>query len=208
MKIAIIGSGHIGAGLARAWVKKDQVTFGARNPSDPKLAALCTELKASAALSKDAVQDAEVVVLAMPFGALDGVLQEVGDLAGKIVIDCTNAVERGPQGMSLKFGHTTSAAEELQKKIPGAKVFKSFNAQGAENLANPVYHGVKASNFFCGDDAEAKKIVKQLIEDVGFDAVDVGVLRNARVLEPMMLVWMFSAQSTGSRDIAFALLRR
>jgi predicted dinucleotide-binding enzyme len=208
MKISIIGSGHIGAGLARAWVKKSQIVFGARHPSDEKLAALCKELGASAASVKESVQGAEVVVLAMPFAALDGVLQEAGDLTGKIVIDCTNAVERGPQGMSLKFGHTTSAAEELQKKIPGAKVFKSFNAQGAENLANPVYHGVKASNFFCGDDPEAKKIVKQLIEEVGFDAIDVGALRNSRLLEPMMLVWMYAAQSVGSRDIAFALLRR
>ena len=52
----------------------------------------------------------------------------------KIAIDCTNAVERG---MTLKYGHTTSAAEELQKRLPGAHVFKSFNAQGAENLARP-----------------------------------------------------------------------
>lgn len=61
-------------------------------------------------------------------------LGEVGPLSGKVVIDCTNAVERG---MTLKYGHTTSSVEELQKRIPEARVFKSFNAQGAENLARP-----------------------------------------------------------------------
>jgi 8-hydroxy-5-deazaflavin:NADPH oxidoreductase len=208
MKIAVIGSGHIGAGLAKAWADKSQVTFGARDPGQTKLALLCKEINASAASTSSAVEGAEVVAFAMPYGAIDSVLQATGALVDKIVIDCTNAVERGPEGMSLKFGHTTSAAEELQKRIPRAKVFKSFNAQGAENLANPVYHGVKASNFFCGDDPEARKIVRQLVEKVGFDAVDAGGLKSARLLEPLMLLWISTAQAIGSRDIAFSLLQR
>jgi len=206
MKVAILGSGHIGEGLGRAWAKKGHdVTFGARNPEDPELGALCKELGARAASVGDAAKGAEVVVLAVPYGALDEVLRATGDLKGAVVIDCTNAVERG---MTLKFGHTTSAAEELQKKLPGARVFKSFNAQGAENLANPVYGGVPASNFFCGDDAEGKRMVKRLVEDVGFEAIDAGPLKNARLLEPMMLLWVASAQAFGTRDLAFKLLRR
>lgn len=209
MKIGIIGSGHIGAGLGRAWArKKHDVVFGARDPQASSLATLCSSTGARAASIAEAASGADVVVLAMPFGALDDVLGAAGDLTGKVVIDCTNAVERGPGGMSLKYGHTTSAAEELQKKIPGARVFKSFNAQGAENLTNPVYGDVASSNFFCGDDAEGRRIVKGLVEDVGFDAVDVGPLKNARLLEPLMLLWMASSQTMGSRDIAFRLLRR
>ncbi len=134
MKICIIGSGHIGAGLARAWRKRaHDVTIGARKPDDPELTSLCLETGASAAIVSAAPKDAAVVVFAVPYGALESVLAEVGSLTGKVVIDCTNAVERG---MTLKYGHTTSAAEELQKQLPGAHVFKSFNAQGAENLAN------------------------------------------------------------------------
>src|SRR4051812_20470006 len=114
MKIAIIGSGHIGGGLAAPGKKHGHdVTFGAREPSGDTEAPIA-----------DAVRDARVVVLAMPYGALDDVLAAAGDLAGKVVIDCTNAVE---PGMTLKYGHTTSAAEELQKRIPRAHVFKSFN---------------------------------------------------------------------------------
>jgi predicted dinucleotide-binding enzyme len=206
MNICIIGSGHIGAGLARAWSNcGNKVAFGARNPEDPELADLCREIGASATSVARAPSGADVVVLAVPYGAVDAVLAEVGTLAGQLVIDCTNAVERG---MTLKYGHTTSAAEELQKRLPGARVFKSFNAQGAENLANPVYPDGQATNFFCGDDVEGRKLVRELVEEVGFQAVDVGPLKNARLLEPMMLLWVACAQSLGTRDLAFRLLQR
>jgi NADPH-dependent F420 reductase len=208
MKIAIIGSGNIGAGLARPWGKAHEVTFGARKPDDAELGATAKSLGVAVATIADAIRGAEVVALAMPYGALADVVAAGGDWKGKIVIDCTNAVERGPDGMGLKYGHTTSAAEELAKTIPGAHVVKSFNAQGAENLENPVFGGVAASNFYCGDDAGAKAKVKELIEAIGFEAVDAGPLRNARLVEPLMLLWMASSRAVGSRDIAFKILRR
>ena len=190
MKIAIIGSGHIGGGLGKAWTSKGHsVSFAGREPGSVK----------------SSVANAEVVVLAMPYPAMDSVLAEAGDCAGKLVIDCTNAVA---PGFTLQFGHTTSAAEELQKKLPKAHVFKSFNAQGAENLENPVYGGVKATNFFCGDDAHGKTVLTQLVADVGFEPVDAGPLKSARLLEPLMLLWVSASKSLGTRDIAFKLLRR
>jgi 8-hydroxy-5-deazaflavin:NADPH oxidoreductase len=206
MQIAIIGSGHIGGGLGRAWAAKGHaVTFATRDPRDPDLKVLLDETHAKAATLADAVHAADVVVLAMPYGALAEVLSATGELAGKVVIDCTNAVAAG---MKLVYGHTTSSAEELQKRIPKARVVKSFNAQGAENLRDPVYGGVAASNFFCGDDAAARAIVKQLVEDVGFEAIDAGPLENARLVEPLMLLWMASSKALGTRDIAFKVLRR
>lgn len=208
MKIAIVGSGNIGAGLARPWAKEHEVTFAARDPNDAELVALAKSIGAKTATIAEAVGGAEVVALAMPYGALADVIAAGGDWKGKTVIDCTNAVERGAAGMSLKYGHTTSSAEELAKAIPGAHVVKSFNAQGAENLANPVYGGVPASNFFCGDDAASKSKVKALIEAIGFEAVDVGPLANARLVEPLMLLWMNTSRAVGSRDIAFKVLRR
>jgi hypothetical protein len=206
MQISIIGSGHIGSGLARAWRRHGhEIVFGARSPSDPELLALCHDIGARAATVADAVSEAGVVVLAHPYGALDAVLAEVGELPARVVIDCTNAVEAG---MTLKYGHSTSAAEELQKRLPRAHVFKSFNAQGAENLAHPLYPEGSASNFFCGDDEEGRVIVRELVEQVGFDAVDAGPLESARLLEPMMLLWVACAQRLGTRDLAFKLLRR
>jgi len=209
MKIAIIGSGNIGGGLARAWRRAGHdVTFGARDPQDAELAALCSEIGARAVSVGESVQGADVVTLAMPWSALANVIDAVGDLAGVTVIDCTNAVKRGDGGMTLEFGHTTSSGEQLQAKLPKAHVVRSFNAQGAENLANPVYGGVAASNFYCGDNADAKRTVAQLIADVGFEPIDAGPLASARFLEPLMLLWITTSRQIGSRDIAFKLLRR
>lgn len=205
MHIAIIGSGNIGEGLGRAWRKAGHdVVFGARDPSSAELVALCAETGARAAGVGDSVRDAEVVVFAMPAAALDDVVAKVGELAGKTVIDCTNAVERGPAGLAIKTGHT----ERLQARLPRAHVVKSFNAQGAENLAAPRYGDTAASNFLCGDDAAARAKVAQLAADVGFEPVDLGPLANAPLLESLMLLWMASSRAAGSRDIAFKLLRR
>jgi 8-hydroxy-5-deazaflavin:NADPH oxidoreductase len=206
MNIAIVGSGQIGARLGTAWRRKGHtVTFAARDPADSELQNLCNSIGASAKALSQALPDAEVVAIAVPYGAVDDVIRAIPNWTGKVVIDCTNAVERG---MTLKYGHTTSSAEELAKKLPGAHLVKSFNAQGAENLAEPSYNGVPATNFYCGDDPQAKQIVRTLIEDIGLEAMDAGPLKNARLLEPLMLLWVACSQSLGTRNIAFKLLRR
>lgn len=183
------------------------MTFGAREPGDPELAKLCSEIGARAATIAESA-GAEVVVLAMPAAALDSVLAALGPLEGKVVVDCLNAVKRDEHGMSLVYGHTTSFAEQLQSRIPRAHVIKSFNAQGAENIANPKYGTATAANFYCGDDADAKRSVAQLIADVGFEPIDAGSLANARLLEPLMLLWMACSRTLGTRDLAFEILRR
>lgn len=204
MHIAIIGSGNIGGGLGRAWRRHGHdVTFGARELGDPELTALCREIGARAASVADAIADADVVVLAMPAKAVDDVAKQ-GEWSNKLVVDCTNNVP----GMQLAFGHDTSWAEQIAAKLAGARVFKSFNTQGAENLANPVYDGVRATNWFCGDDPAGKAVVKQLVEEVGFEAIDAGGITAARLLEPLMLLWIASSRALGTRDIAFKLLRR
>lgn len=208
MTIAIIGSGRIGSGLARRWRQAGHdIVFAARQPSDAALQALCAELGARAATVPEAVRAATVAVLAMPYGALDEVIG-AADWDGRLVIDATNAVQRGPDGTELKHAPGSSASEELARRLPRARVFKSFNAQGAENLADPMYDGVRASNFFCGDDADGRVVMRQLVEDAGFDPVDAGPLRHARLLEPLMLLWMAVAGTSGSREVAFRLLRR
>jgi hypothetical protein len=206
MKIAIIGTGHIGGGLGRAWAKKGhEIIFATRDVAAPDVLSLCQETGARASSIGDAASAAEVVVLAVPHAALEEVLRNAGTLSGKIVIDCTNGLGPGP---SLLFGHTTSAVEETTKQVPGARLVKAFNTQGAESLTNPVYNGVRATNFFCSDDVAAKRVVQGLVEDVGFEAVDVGPLRNARFLEPLTLLWVSATQALGTREIAFKLLRR
>jgi predicted dinucleotide-binding enzyme len=104
MRIAIIGAGSVGATLGRAWIKHgEDVIWGVRNPADPKHAALPKErVKAPA----DAVKEAEVVVVATPWSAAEAAIKSLGSLAGKIVIDCTNPLGMGPDGLHLSSAST------------------------------------------------------------------------------------------------------
>ncbi|MCB9564729.1 MAG: NAD(P)-binding domain-containing protein [Kofleriaceae bacterium] len=191
MRVAIIGSGHVGGELARAWAARGHdVVLGARDPGDPAVVARAASLGAGVATAAS---------------ALDAVVAALGALRGTIVVDCTNAIAPGP---APRVGHTTSSAEELARRLPGARVVKAFNTQGAEILRRPVIDGVAAAGFYCGDDDDARRVVAGLIADVGLEPVDVGPLRNARLLEPLMLLWVATSRAVGSRGVALTLLRR
>jgi len=86
---------------------------------------------------------------------------------------------------------------------------KAFNTTGANNMADPIYHGEATTMFICGDDVAAKTAVTQLAQELGFDVADVGNLSKARLLEPLALVWISLAMQQGlGRNIAFKLVRR
>jgi predicted dinucleotide-binding enzyme len=129
----------------------------------------------------------------------------LGNLEGKVVVDCTNAIGKG---FTLVHGHTASSAEEIAKALPGAKVVRSFNQQGAEVLRNPTFGGRPATNFVAGDDAGARSIVRALSNDVGLDSVEAGPLSSARYLEPMTILWVAVSQAIGTREFGLSLLRR
>jgi hypothetical protein len=168
MQISIIGDGNVGQALARGLTKAGHTVASVGN--EP---ARVKELAASG----------EVIFLAVPFGALDGVAAAIGTAAdGKPVVDVTNALT--PQ-FTLALGFTTSGAEELQKKLPGARVVKAFNTTFASTMDSGSVKGEQLTAFVASDDAEAKATVQELARGIGFDAVDAGPLANARLLEPM-----------------------
>ncbi|MFN7949375.1 MAG: NADPH-dependent F420 reductase [Blastocatellia bacterium] len=210
MKIAIIGAGNVGGNLGKVWAGKGHsVIFGVRDPNSPKVQALiaATGEHAQAASVAEAASSAEVVVLSTPWPATQEAIQAAGDLAGKIIIDCINPLQPDLSGLSL--GHTTSAAEEIARQAPGAKVVKAFNTTGAGNMLDPQYGSLAADMFICGDDAAAKSTVAKLAGDAGFDVVDAGPLSNARLLEPLAMLWIDLALKRGfGTNIAFKLLRR
>ena len=194
MKIAIIGSGNIGGNLAKSWRGKHAVTFGVRD-SAKEVDGI------AAARVNDVAKNADVIVLAIPFKAVDAVVHELGDIAGKLVIDCTNAVGvQFPQGV-------TSAAQMVQAAAKSAHVVKAFNTQGAENIAEPHYGDLAATVFYCGDNAKAKADAEQLIADAGFDPVDVGGLDQAKYVEAVTFLWFAASKQLGTRRLAFRLLR-
>lgn len=209
MKIGIIGTGNVGSALGKGWANKGhQILFGTRQPDSEKVQTLLAEVgeKGTAVSIPDAIQQANIIVLATPWNVLAQVTQSVIHWRGKVVIDATNPIAPGFQ---LAVGHTTSAAEQLAAHLPGAHVVKAFNTTGAENMLDPLYDGDPITMFICGDDAEAKATVTELAEALGFDVADVGGLETARLLEPMALVWINLAIKQGlGRNIAFKLVHR
>jgi predicted dinucleotide-binding enzyme len=210
MRIGIIGAGAVGSTLARAWENSGHhVALATRNPDDPKLATLALSIgpNASAGAVPRVVEHSEVVVLATPWVAVRDMPGLQVDWSGKILIDCTNPVR--PDFQWLEDDYEVSGAERIAAWAKGASVFKTLNHTGANNMANPVYPDGRPVMFVCGDDQAAKPAVLQLVEELGFDAVDAGELKVARLLEPLAMLWIHLAMRQGlGREIAFALLRR
>jgi 8-hydroxy-5-deazaflavin:NADPH oxidoreductase len=202
MKIAVLGAGNVGATLGNKLFKAGHdIRYGVPDPHEPKYK------KLNAQTVKEAVRGAEVILLATPWSAAQEALKESGDVSGKTIVDCTNPLKSDLSG--LVIGQTDSAAEQIARWLPKAKVCKAFNQTGADNMADPVLEGRRSVMFVCGDDAQAKKVVLSLVDAVGFEAVDAGPLMVARLLESLAMLWIHLAIKGGlGRGFAFGLLRR
>ncbi|HEV2221660.1 MAG TPA: NADPH-dependent F420 reductase [Candidatus Acidoferrales bacterium] len=210
MKIAIVGAGNVGGALGKGWAAKGHsVYFGAPESQSERMQALLKSIGANARAGsvQEAATNAEIVVFATPWNAAQNAVVTAGNLAGKIVIDCMNPL--APDLSGLVLGQTTSAAEQVAAWAKGARVVKAFNTTGAGNMADSRYAGGKLAMCIAGDDAAAKKSVSQLATDLGFDAIDAGPLKNARLLEPFAMLWIYLAVKQGlGPNIAFQLMRR
>jgi len=166
MKIAIIGNGNVGSALERGWKRAghDVRATGRENV-------------------KETAGWGELIVLAVPFGAIDDALKTMGDaVQGKVLIDVTNALG---ENMELAVGCTTSGAEELQRNAAGAKVVKAFNTNFAQHMDSGRVGDTALTVFAASDDDGARGTALQLAQEIGFDAVGAGPLQNARWLETL-----------------------
>ncbi len=209
MKIAVLGAGNVGGALGKLWAGREhEVRFGVPDPRSQKTTALRASLggRAQAGSNREAAGASEVVVLSVPWPAAEQAIRDCNNLKSKVVIDCTNPLRADFKGLAV--GTTTSAAEQVAA-WSGAKVVKAFNTLGAGNFGQAEFAGTRADGFYCGDDETAKAKVKPLIADIGLNPVDVGPLRNARLLEPLAMLWIDLAfnQKWGTNH-AFKLLRR
>ncbi len=210
MKIAIMGSGRVGSALARAWSAQGHtILLGVRDPAGDHARDLAMTTEVKAMTPKDAAAAGDVIVLALPCNAAEALISGLGDLTGKIVIDCMNPITMGPQGMALERGHSTSGGETVQAWLPKTRVVKTLNQVGAEIMASAHDMPVAPVMFMAGDDQDAKQIVHDLLSDIGFEPLDAGGIEKARLLEPFALVWINQALARGhGRDWAFAAVRR
>ena len=176
--IGIIGKGNVGSALQRGLSK----------------AGLETRVSGKDDVA-DVASGAEVIILAVPFGAIDDVVSKIGKNAdGKIVIDVTNTLLENMQFADLP----ASGAEELQKKLPKAKVAKAFNTNFAQHMDSGKVNGQQLSAFAAADDESARNKVLELARSIGFDAVNAGPLANAKHLESLAFMNIFLGYVAGN----------
>jgi NADPH-dependent F420 reductase len=209
VKIGIIGAGNMGGGLGTIWAGKGhRVMFAARDQQAAESLAKTVGPNAQSGTTVEAAAFGEAVLLAVPWASVPEAIADAGRLDGKILIDCSMPLT--PDYMALVVGHTSSGAEEVQRLAPGARVVRAFNTVPAQVIStSPEFGSENATVFYCGDDSEAKSVVKGLIEDIGCDPIDAGPLQNARLVEPMteLLIQLAFVQGMGA-NVAYRLLRR
>ena len=210
MNIGIIGSGKMGTGLGKIWAGKGHTVIFSYSRSREKLNDLAATVPhAKAGTPAEAAAQSEVILLAARWMEVPDALRQAGPLHGKVVVDCTNPLTPDLRGLSLGF--TTSAAEEITRMAPGAKVVKAFNTAFAQVYEedNRLFGSRRVTMLFCGDDPDAKAAVSKLIHDVGFDPIDCGPLTAARYLEPLAMLVISLGYSHGmGTNFAVSLIRR
>jgi hypothetical protein len=201
MDIAIIGTGNVGKALGGSLVRAGHnVTFAALNAQHATEAA--ASLGAQAARSNsEAVEAADLVILAAPAAALGTIAREIRpSSAGKVVVDVSNRPTPDPAGAP------TSLAEELQAHLPDSRVVKAFNTAFASRQADPSVSGIAADGFVAADDDSAKRTVLDVVESIGFRPVDAGPLAAARTLEGMAWLNITRNMAGGSWQEAWVLV--
>ena len=183
MNIAIIGAGNVGRALATSALRAGHSVTVSSSSGD-SAATVARETGATAAASnREAVEGAELVVIAVPYMAIVDVLDEIGpELAGKIVVDATNPLKPDYSGLAVEG---TSAAEGIQTQVPATRVVKAFNTAFAARQADPAISGLHVDGFVASDDDEAKAVVLDLVKGMGFNPIDAGQLTMARALEAL-----------------------
>lgn len=211
MKIAFIGYGQVGAPLADHLQRLGyEVTLAVTNPDSKSLKkALEKNSALKAAPLKDAVNDAEIIFLAIPFQANKTTLKSVSkELRGKILIDCTNPVN---PDLTHGLNNSQSGSEMVQRLVPGTNVIKAFSIYGFESFEDSAYpdYNVRPVMMYCGQEEAAKKTVSSLLKELGWEPLDVGGLEQALHLEHMTLLWVRMVRVNGhSPDLVWAALKR
>jgi predicted dinucleotide-binding enzyme len=185
VRIAVIGTGKMGRGFAAALSSRHEVVFGSRDPG--RAGKVVRSTGAAGAMSAaEAAAGAEVVILAVPWQAMDETLVRLGQLAGTVVVDVSV-----PYGKEREALGRRSSGEVVQKRLPRARVVKGWNHVFARYLTAPEVDGIAPSVLLAGDDRDAKRIVSALAREMGFHPVDVGSLRESYHLDRLVSMMLF-----------------
>ncbi len=201
LRIGIIGSGTMGGALGLLWAEAGhQILFSSRNPHELMDLVQSAAPRASAGFADAAAFFGDVVLLAVPPGAIPQIGEDFGHLMqGKVVIDLTNprADRDGPLTDEwLEMGTGLAMAQYL----PGVRLVKAFNSLGARMLRNPMRNGARIGVPIAGDDEEARDIVADLVRDTGLEPVIVGPLERAKEFDRGTPVWVSGQSAAELRE--------
>jgi predicted dinucleotide-binding enzyme len=211
MRIGILGSGLMGSKLGTIFARAGHDVVFSYSRSRKKLEQLARDAGGTArpGSPRDAAQAADALLLAVHWLRVDEVLNQAGDLSGKVLITCS--LPMNADDTELLIGHTSSGAEELAKKVRGAAVVSAFGSVPSEVLF-PVFesrgNGSAPSLLYCGDDDDSKAMTARLIRDAGFGPTDVGPLSSARYIESFtMLIAKLAYEGDGGPELAYRFER-
>jgi predicted dinucleotide-binding enzyme len=212
MKVGVLGSGDVGKALAGGFLKHGHdVMMGTREPS--KLADWARQNpKGRVGSFAEAAGFGELAVLAVKGTVASEALRAAGtaNLAGKPVIDATNPIaDAPPVNGVLKFftNLDESLMERLQREFPAARFVKAFNSVGNAFFVNPQFKGGPPTMFICGNDEGAKRTVRGILDQFGWETADMGRAEAARAIEPLCMLWLIPGFLRNEWSHAFKLLR-
>jgi predicted dinucleotide-binding enzyme len=205
VKLGIIGAGSLGTALGERFAERGHtIMFGGGSSAQDA----AVRLRAKVGSNAETAAFADVMILAVPFAAIDAALADAGPLGGRVLWSCVNALK--PDYTGLAIGFDNSAAEEVARRAPGARVVAALppfaHAIAARQLC--YERDLEPTVFVCGDDPAAKKIVEGLVRDLGAHPADAGPLNAARLVEPAMMLAVSIAYAGVPRDVGLRLLER
>ena len=213
MRVAILGSGHVGRTLGLGFAEHEhEVAMGTRSPDGPGAVEFIDKVGDRGWVDTyDAVASwCELAVLASVWKGAPHVVELAGadNLAGKVVVDVTNPLSKDRKGHEmLATGPGDSAGETVQRMLPKSRVVKAFNTVGVEQMVSPKLVGGPGTMMIAGDDENAKEIVAEVLHDFGWESADLGGIEASRGIEGVLLAWMYYGMRRGTWDHAFKILR-
>jgi predicted dinucleotide-binding enzyme len=205
LKLGIIGAGTLGTALGARYAQTGhEIMFGGSASAQDAAARLRTEVGSNA----ETAAFADILILAVPFAAIDAALADAGTLRGRLLWSCVNALR--PDYTGLAIGFDNSAAEEVARRAPRARVVAALPPFANAIADGPLSYDrdLEPTVFICGDDVAAKRIVEELVVELGAHPVDAGPLEAARLVEPAMMLAVSIAYAGVPRDVGLRLLER
>jgi len=212
MRIGILGSGHVGRTLGAGFAAHGhEVGMATRSPEGEGAREFLDAAGRSGWVDSyaEVAGWCELAVFVPVWEGAANVVDLAGTerLAGKVLIDVTNAMgQDGSGNWMLTMPTDDSAGEAVQRMLPDARVVKAFNMVGVDLMISPNLPGGPPTMLIAGNDANAKELVGEILRDFGWDSQDLGGIEASRAIEGVTLAWMYTGMRRGKWDNAFKLL--